>query len=33
MWDEVNYAVKDVTDENPQGITVANEYWLMCEKS
>jgi hypothetical protein len=32
IWNEVDYLVKDVTDENPQGTRTPHEYWIMCEK-
>jgi SAM-dependent methyltransferase len=33
MWNEVDYMVKDITDDNPQGTQTPHEYWYMCEKN
>jgi len=33
MWNNVDYLVKDITDDNPQGIETPHEYWYMAERA
>jgi SAM-dependent methyltransferase len=32
IWDEVDYMVKNITTDNPQGVMTPHEMWLFCEK-
>lgn len=32
LWNDIDYRIQDISDENPQGVSIPHEYWYMCER-